>query len=404
MTIVYREVLRRLVLLIALPVGALMIAWPTSKLLGLSGVDWETKRGHEIAALLSEEARRDLNVYIRQQTEGHVVTLPTNQWQPYIEQARETLAGRPPTPEWKAAMEWSEYHHKVRMVYLDPGEPLPAKLLGLPKMVQGYAYLRLAGEDSTPPALFLQQIDYNITHCGAPQHLIFPLRQAGWWVILGGVLIYALTPWSRPAANQFCPITLGMAFLIDLVGVILYGTFLDIWSNLILEPSIPGHGEWSQIIVFTLIFWVFALGGVAILAVALWYVTLRFQWDEEGLRYQTLFRDTFQAWEDIQGISLQPIGYRFAKRFRAVALLLSVFNWRMAGPALLMQTESVGLHLSTREGDGWNVDLGNLSPQGLAGLVDELRKRGIPVSPEVLELCKGDNAPVFDLKHIQRQA
>jgi len=393
MTIVYREVLRRLVLLVALPVGALMIAWPTPKLLSLSSVDWETERGHEIAALLSEEARRDLNVYIRQQTEGHVVTLPANAWQSFIGQARETLAGKPPTPAWSSATEWHKHYHKVRMVYLDPGEPLPAKLLGLPEMVQGYAYLRLEGEDSTPPALCLRQLDYSITHSGAPQHLIFPLRQAGWWVILGGVLIYALIPWSRPAANQFCPITLGMAFLIDLVGVILYGTFLYIWSNLILEPSIPGHGEWSQIIVFTLIFWGFALSGVAILAVALWYVTLRFQWDEEGLRYQTLFRDTFQAWEDIQGISLQPIVYRFAKRFRAIALLCSVFNWRMAGPALLMQTESVCLHLSTREGDGWQVDLGNLSPQGLASLVDELRKRGIPVSPEVAELCKGDEDP-----------
>lgn len=114
MAIISHEILRRMALLVALPVGALMIAWPTSRLLALSGVDWEAKRRHEIAALLSEEARRDLNVYIREQTAGHVVILSGDQWQTFIGQVRETLAGRPPTPAWNAAAEWSEYYHKVR--------------------------------------------------------------------------------------------------------------------------------------------------------------------------------------------------------------------------------------------------------------------------------------------------
>lgn len=253
-------------------------------------------------------------------------------------------------------------------------------------MASGYAYLKLEGEKSTPPGLYLERLDSSVTHSGAPQHLIFPLRHAGWWLVLGGVLIYGLIPWPQPAANQFCPITPGMAFRIDLVGVILYGTFLGTWSKLILEPSIPGHGEWSQIIVLTIIFWAMALAGVAILIVALWHIIFCFQWDDDGLRSRTLLGDKFQPWEDIHGLSLQPMVYRFAKRFRAVALLLSVFNWRIAGPALLMKTESVCLHLSMREGDGWRVDMGNLSPQGLTSLVNELRERGISVSPEVVHL------------------
>jgi len=386
MTIVSREIVRRLALFIAIPIGALMIAWPASSLLGISGIDWEAQRHHEIASLLSEEARRDLNVYIREQTEGHIVTLPADQWQDFIGQVRETLAGRPPTPAWNAAAERSEYYHKVRMIYFDPSEPLPAKLSALPEMALGYAYLRLEGEESAPPGLHLQRLDWSITHSGAPQYLIYPLRHAGWWVILAGVLIYALVPWPGPAANEYCPITPRMAFLIDLVGVILYGTFLGIWSNLILEPGIPGHGEWSQIVVFTLVFWGMALAGMAIFVVALWYITFRLQWDDEGLRQRTLYGEKFQNWADIEGLSLQPKVYRFAKRVRAVALLFSVYNWRLAGPTLLMQTESACLHLSTREGEGWNVDLGNLSPQGLARMVNKLLERGIPVSPEVVEL------------------
>lgn len=392
MAIISHEVLRRMAVLIALPVGALMISWPASSLLALSGVDWEVKRGHEIAALLSDEARRDLNVYIRERTEGHLVTLSGDQWQTFIRQVRETLAGRPPTPAWNAAVEWSEYYHKVRRAYLDPGASLPAKLSALPEMTSGYAYLTLEGEESARPGLLLERVDFGVTNSGAPQYLIFPLRHAGWWWILGGVLIYGLIPWRRPTANQFCPITPGMSFLIDLVGVILYGTFLGTWSKLILEPSIPGHGEWSQIVVFTIIFGGLALAGVAILIVALWYITFCFEWDDDGLRLRTLLGDKVQPWEDIQGLNLQPIVYRFAKRFRAVALFLSVFNWRIAGPALLMQTESVCLHLSTREGDGWRVDMGNLSPQGLAGLVNALRSRGIPVSPQVVRLSTSADA------------
>lgn len=386
MTMVSREIVRRLALIIAIPIGALMIAWPASSLLGLNGVDWEAQRHREIAALLSEEARRDINIYIREQTAGRVVALPADQWQDFIGQVRETLAGRPPTPAWNAAAERSEYYHKVRMIYVDPSEPLPAKLSALPEMARGYVYLQLEGEESAPPGLRLQRLDWSITHSGAPQYLIFPLRHAGWWVILAGVLIYALVPWPRPVENQYCPITPGMAFLIDLVGVILYGTFLGTWSNLILEPSIPGHGEWSQIVVFTLVFWGMALAGLAIFVVALWYSTFRLQWDNEGLRQRTLLGEKFQSWNVIRGLSLQPKVYRFAKRVRAVGLLLSVYNWRLAGPALLMQTESACLHLSTRDGEGWNVDLGNLSPQGLAGLVNKFLERGIPVSPEVVEL------------------
>jgi hypothetical protein len=167
----------------------------------------------------------------------------------------------------------------------------------------------------------------------------------------------------------------------------LYGGFTAIWAMLIEERSVPGHGEWSQVIVFTLVFWGMALGGMAILGVALWYITFRFEWDEEGIGFRTLFRDTFQPWSDITGLSMQPKVYRFAQRLRAVALLLSVFNWRIAAPALLMQTESLALNMALRQGDAWQVDLGNLSPQGLAGLVAQLQKRGIPVSSDIIELC-----------------
>jgi len=388
MTTVTRESVRRLALFITIPIGVLMIAWPASELLSVRAVDWDAERRHEIAALLSEEARRDLNAYIREQTEGHVITLPVDPWQTFVEQVRETLAGRPPTATWKAATEWNEYYHKVRAIYLDPDDPHSAKLSQFPEFTHGYAYLRSEDEKSTAPSLYLQRLDFSLTHSAAPQYLIYPLRHAGWWVILAGLLIYALIPWPRPASDQFCPVTPGMAFLIDVVGVILYGTFLGIWSNLILEPSIPGHGEWSQIVVFTLVFGGMAQSGTAILIVALWYITFRLQWDDEGLRRRTLIGDRFQGWNDVRGLSLQPRVYRFAKRVRAVALFLSVFNRRVAGPALLMQTESACLHLSTREGDGWNIDLGNLNTQGLAGLLQAFRQRGIPVSPEVSELCR----------------
>ncbi len=72
------ETLRRLGLLIAIPVGAWLITWSVPELVELRLVDWDRKRSREIASLLSNEARRDLNAYIAEETQAAVIELPDN--------------------------------------------------------------------------------------------------------------------------------------------------------------------------------------------------------------------------------------------------------------------------------------------------------------------------------------
>jgi hypothetical protein len=373
------EVIRRLGLLIAIPLGALLINWSAPELIELRLIDWERKRSYEIASFLSEEARRDLTAYIAEETQGTLIELPHKTWNDFLENANETLEGRSPDTSWEVTPRSEKRSSMEHAIYFRPQDPHIQDWLRRPEMASGYAYLRLQG-DTDPPRFQVSRANPSLSP-SVPMGMLYPNRYLGWLLILVGLIIYAVVPWSRRCDKQFSQMSPCNAFLADIVGYLLWSTFVGTWAGLIQSRNLPGHGEWTQIAVFTLIFWGLALSGAVILAIVVWFLSFRLTWNDLGIGVDTVFENRQLKWQDVRQLTLKPIVYRFAERIRALGWLLLLFQPKAAGPVLVMQTKSEGLFLETTKGS-FEIDLGNLSPQGLTEFAQECRSHNIPVPDE----------------------
>lgn len=390
MNVTCLEGLRRLTILIALPVGVMLIVHTRPQYLRFTAVNWEQRRDREIAALLSEEARGSLSAYVAEKTLGHVVSLPTATWGEFLNAVRNTLVGHSPTNELRDSFRSQKGARTSPALMFLTSDARFAKLLVMPELTAGYAYLQLETEASSAPTLLLSIVETRYSMDAPPRQLIHPLRHAGWWVILVGAAIYGLIPWPTEHATEMRFTTPVTSFLADLVGVLLYGGMIEIWAMLVLQPSVPGHGEWSQILVLSSVFGLMACAGVTILLIALWYITLQIEWSDAGLTFRSLRQTTFHSWADIVSLDVAPMSYPYAKKFRALGLLLSLFNWRAAGPALLVQTESRVLRLTTRQSPALTIDIGNTTLRHLWMLIAELEARSIAVTSTAKDLGESD--------------
>lgn len=371
----FSETLRRSGLLIAIPVGALLITWSAPELIELRMVDWERRRRNEIASFLSDEARRDLNVYIAEETRSAVMDLPNGRWSVFFAEAIDTLEGRPPDAKWAFAMRGEKYSSIGVVVYFSTQDTRLHDWLDRPEMSRGYLYLRLQG-DVSPPRIQARRVSSHLAR-SAPIGLSHPYKNLGWWIILFGFIVYAMVPWPRRSTNQFLPMTPFNAALADVVGYVLWGGFIGIWAALIQARNLPGHGEWTQIVVLTAVFWGMALCGAAILAIVVWYMSFQLTWDEEGICVSTFWKSRRFKWRDVERLAMKPIVYSFAEWIRLFGWLLLFFRLRAAGPVLAMQTRSQGLYLETKQ-CSYGIDVSNLSPYGLNELADACRSHNIP--------------------------
>ncbi len=297
----------------------------------------------------------------------------------FLVEASETLEGRPPDKQWATATDSEKYSSIGRVVYFGLHDPRLRDWLGHPAMSRGYAYLRLQGTDG-PPRFQASRLNASLAR-SAPIALPHPYRYLGWSVVLVGLIFYAVVPWPRRSAKQFSPMSPCNAFLADSVGYALLGTFIATWAALVNSRNLPGYGEWSQIIVFTLVLWGMALSGAVILAVVVRYLSWRLKWDEQGIVVETLFQNRRLNWQEVKHFKLQPIEYRIAERIRILGWLLILFQPRAAGPVLAMQTKSTALCLETDRGS-YRVDLGNLSSPGLTEFANACRSHNVPVLDE----------------------
>lgn len=120
---------------------------------------------------------------------------------------------------------------------------------------------------------------------------------------------------------------------------------------------------------------------------------LRFRTDQQSKTWTTTAA-TFHPWVDIASLEVVLVSYPHAKKIRALELLLSLFNWRAAGPAILVQTESRVPRLTTRQGPGLTIDLGNSTLRNLWMLIAELQTRSIAATLPAQDLGESDRQAV----------
>lgn len=375
------ECLRRVAILTVIPVSAILIFYTRPEYLRLTVVNWEQRRDREIAALLSEEARQSLAAYVAEETAGHVVSLRSAEWGTFLKDARQTLSGHPPSPDWKRSLGPVSSSRSTPTLFFQRDDSRFVELLATPEMASGFAYLQFDHETLSVPTFGLSLVETQYSVDDPPQQLIHPLRQAGWWVLLVGIAIYGLIPWPQEHARQIRFSTPARTFLTDLVGVLLYGSTTVLWAMLVLSPDIPGHGEWLQMVVLSGVFGLMALMGVSIILIALSQSQLQLEWSDTGLTFRTFRQSVFHAWDNLVSLDVGIVTDPKAKAIRRLGLLASLVNWRAAGPALLVQTESRALRFATRQGPELTIDFGNASLRNLWRLITELQSRSITVTP-----------------------
>lgn len=381
------ECLRRIAILSVIPWSAFLIFDTRPEYLRLTLVNWEQRRDREVAALLSEEARNNLAAYVAEETAGRVVSLRSDEWGTFFREAQRTLSGHPPSSDWRRTLGPTSSHRAAPTLFFPLDDARFAELLTAPAMSSAGVYLQIE-HASSPPALYLSVIETRYSVDDPPQRLIHPLRHTGWWILLVGVAIYGLLPWPKESEHELRITTPVKSFLTDVVGVLLFGITTTLWVRLVLSPDIPGHGEWLQILVLSSVFGVIALAGVAVLLIALSQSQLRLEWNDSGLTFHSMRQSTTHAWTEIVSFDVSPLNVPYANAIRWVGLILSLFNWRAAGPALLVQTESRALRFAMRHGSELTIDSGNATLRNLCHLNTEFEARSISVTPSARQLAE----------------
>lgn len=375
----YVEAVRRSGLLLAIPLGAWLITWSPTELIELREVDWERRRGYEIASLLSEEARKDINVYITQETQGAVIELPRGTWSKFMADADATLAGHPPDPKWAAAMSRKKYFSMGQVAYFATHAWPFQEWIDRPEMARGYAYLRL-NDEVNPPRLCASRVNASMLG-SAPVGLVYPYHYLGWSIILVGLMVYAIVPWPRRSNDQLSTLTPCQAALADSVGYLLWGTFIGIWAALIHAQNLPGYGEAGQFIVLTLVCWGLASSGLVVLGFVVWYLSFQLRWDDAGIDLTTIYKNRRIKWQEVKRLSIKPIHYRAAEWIRFFGGVVLLFRPKAAGPLMVIQSQSVAFCLETEQGT-FALDIGNASPQGLAQFAAACRSHSVPILDE----------------------
>lgn len=196
--------------------------------------------------------------------------------------------------------------------------------------------------DSTHSAMFNDKIPWSMTHLYAP---FSP------WLAGVGMLFYILIPWYRRKENEATYSRLRSVIGPDITGMLLAGVFmalpLFIITQIYSHPrpfSTAGGQFW-----FCLVFWFMAGVGAVSFFISVWYEGLRFIITSAGIIKSSLKGPTEFTFD--QMIEAEPIQMSLPRWLRAIAWLVVVFNWHLAGPLLLSAyTMNHGLQVPCRDG------------------------------------------------------
>jgi hypothetical protein len=220
---------------------------------------------------------------------------------------------------------------------------------------------------STHSAMFNDDIPWGMTH---------PLAWLSPWLAGIGVLSYILLPWYRRKENEAVYSRLRSVIGPDMTGMVLAGCFMALPMFIITQIAthprpldFATSGAW-----FCLLFWFIAAIGAASFAISAWYEGLRFAITPEGISKTSLRGSREFAFS--QMIEVKPMRIALPRWLRAIAWLVVIFNWRLAGPLLLgTSTANHGLEVSCRDGHALKVWAVHLF--GYEQLCDALKEAGV---------------------------
>lgn len=215
----------------------------------------------------------------------------------------------------------------------------------------------------------------------APSHLAYPCRSLAGWIALASLALYILLPWSRWSRSRAMYSRLRGAILPDVCGVLLGPLFFALPLCVVASGSIAGALSDGYTTV-TLIALVVGTGGWVLFAVAAWYAAFCVEVLADRLRVSTLFSTTDLPFAEVSAV--RSVVYRPPAWLVSLGALVSLANWRAAGPTLLLASRADrGVEVVTRSGARTRFWLTGMlgGPQVIAALVGS----GVAVPEEVIE-------------------
>ena len=216
----------------------------------------------------------------------------------------------------------------------------------------------------------------------APAHLRYLWRRFASLVFLVGLLGYLLIPWPKRDPDAVAYARFTGALLPDLgLGMMFVGVFFALPWLIVSCQAGTSHplildGGW---IVLTLILWGFCLFGLAIHAVAAWYEAWCIRIAGDHLVMESIRGVERVPFADI--VRLTHVVREPPRALIRAGLLISLLNWRAAGPTLLVASRSDPvLCLIARDGRRWTFGLTGI--RNAERLIDVLQQAGIAVDPD----------------------
>lgn len=366
------EVLRRIIASACLLTAIASALAPQSALLRFGSIDFAERQKN---SWFEDVRKMPLEDFVARETKDRLIVLQGLPWIDFFDRFEAAVSGE--SPDWQARLNvgWSA----GTMVYFRPDEPWARDIAPALSDDHPFSYLALAG----PMGVRYLGVTYTRPRDmldDAPLGLLYPYRAFSLWLVLIGLAAYVLLPRRKHDPQALVYSTARAVVLPDILGFLFAGFFFALPFFIVpandSNPSVLNpDGGW---IILTLVMWAFAAAGVAILAIAARYAAFSILPGPDAVAVTTWRGPAHYRYADMQLV--RPYVRRPSKGWIGLGVLISLLNWRAAGPTLLLATnESHGIEVVLRDGRTWLVAIDALD--GLERLLDILRDRGVKIDP-----------------------
>ncbi|NQV23555.1 MAG: hypothetical protein HQ518_04220 [Rhodopirellula sp.] len=396
-----REVVRRIVAAVCLYGGITLCLTQGRGLYQVEPIDWQREaydrqqQSQRMLGMMSRytgpeavegvdlasNTRGLLQEYIQSETENRLISVSGDTWAGLWSDTVATLEDRPPSSAWQSRR---GLDHRSDTLYFRTEEGPLSELARQWPEGSTLVYVRIdpaAGTDATPQYLSVMRCSAYDVRDGAPGHIAYPYRTYGAGLLLAGLLVYLFLPRrARPEQGIFYQAR-AAGWLPDLLAAGGSGVFFAL-PFLITSDSDGGpfSADWWPL---TLIMCLFAAMFGSIFVITTWYQTRRLTWDDNGIRVQTWGQsEHFYARDELQSVG--PFVWEAPRWLRALAWIISIFNWRATTSAILLDRSDPGLRLALTNDRSFCFTGDGL--YGAASFLKWLDRQHVPVDADVREL------------------
>lgn len=361
-----REVLRRLIAAFCLYAGIALTLTQGGGYYQVRPVDWTAELDgrvqqsenviRQMEAYLGSDAVEDVELapetqgtledYIAQETADRLIEVSGPEWEGLWNDVYATVKDRAPTDAW-ARYRGVEY--RADSVYLPVAA---APLSGLESQwpedfLQTYVRIEPANDSFSARYLDIYQPSPSDLRNGAPTHVAYPFRTFGIIVLLFGLFFYLLLPREPRTGTGMFYQARAAGWLPDLLAAAGSGMFFAV-PFLITSDAEGGplDADWWPL---SVLMWGMGSIFATIFVITTWYQTRRLTWDEDRAAVATWGSSEREFRADeiaaVGGFLLQA-----PRWLRALAWLISVFNWRAASSAILLSRSDAGFSLLLQDG------------------------------------------------------